>query len=71
MNIEALKSDIIEWVNGLNDEQTLKELSHIKEGDSLLLPNQKQELDKRIEKYQIGETEFSDWEAVKNRVLKS
>ncbi|MBO6792669.1 MAG: hypothetical protein JJ895_02070 [Balneolaceae bacterium] len=68
MNIDSIKSDIIDWINTLEDEQTLQELLHFKEGDSFLSDDQKNILNERIEKYEAGDMKFSEWKSVKSRI---
>lgn len=68
MNLDHLKADLINWVSELDDEQLLLELLHLKEGDSFLSPEHQDVLNERLEQYEAGKTEFSDWESVKSRV---
>lgn len=68
MNLDHLKSDLINWVSELEDEQLLLELLHLKEGDSFLSSEHQNVLNERLEQYKAGNTEFSDWESVKKRV---
>lgn len=71
MTIESLKIDLIHWLSELDDRHTLEELLRIKkkqEKAGLLNEKQKEELDKRLDKYESGEMEFASWDTVKQRV---
>ncbi len=71
MDAAALKLDLLKWLTQLQDEVVLKKINALKEAneeETGLSAEQIEELDRRLEKYQRGEMEFSSWESVKERV---
>jgi putative addiction module component (TIGR02574 family) len=71
MDVAALKLDLLKWLTQLQDEVVLKKINALKEAneeETGLSAEQIEELDRRLEKYQRGEMEFSSWESVKERV---
>jgi putative addiction module component (TIGR02574 family) len=71
MDAAALKLDLLKWLTQLQDEVVLKKINALKEANEEekgLSAEQIEELDRRLEKYQRGEMEFSSWESVKERV---
>lgn len=71
MDAAALKLDLIKWLSQLQDEGVLKKINALREADEEvagLSYEQINELERRLEKYQRGEMEFSSWESVKERV---
>ena len=71
MDAAALKLDLIRWLTQLQDEVILKKINELKESNeeiTELSPEQIEELDRRLEKYQRGEMEFFSWESVKERI---
>lgn len=71
MDAAALKLDLIKWLSQLQDEGVLKKINALREADeevASLSYEQINELERRLEKYQRGEMEFSSWESVKERV---
>lgn len=71
MDIQSAKIELIHWLTELQDKTILKKLQGIKDQEEStfeLSPDQKKELDDRLEKYENGEVEFSTWETVKDRI---
>jgi putative addiction module component (TIGR02574 family) len=71
MDVAALKLDLLKWLTQLQDEVVLEKINALKkasEEETGLSSEQIEELDRRLEKYQRGEMEFSSWESVKERV---
>ena len=70
MDVKSLKIDLIHWLTELQDQSVLKKLQMLKEQqeNAELNAEQVKELDSRLEKYEKGETDFSSWDAVKDRV---
>lgn len=71
MDIQSAKIELIHWLTELQDKTILKKLQGIKDQEEStfeLSPDQKKELDDRLEKYENGEMEFSTWETVKDRI---
>lgn len=71
MDVAALKLDLLKWLTQLQDEVVLEKINALKEAneeETGLSAEQIEELDRRLEKYQRGEMEFSSWESVKERV---
>jgi putative addiction module component (TIGR02574 family) len=71
MDVAALKLDLLKWLTQLQDEVVLEKINALKEAseeETGLSSEQIEELDRRLEKYQRGEMEFSSWESVKERV---
>jgi hypothetical protein len=74
MDSTALKIDLIKWLSQLKDETVLKKINALREANEEvagLSSEQIEKLDRRLEKYQRGEMEFSSWESVKERVKSS
>lgn len=71
MDVIEIKLDLIQWLTQIQDESVLKKIQLLKEDQSKSLeisPEQLLELDRRLEKYEAGEMEFSTFEAVKDRI---
>jgi hypothetical protein len=74
MDAVALKLDLIKWLSQLQDEGILKKIDALREANEEgagLSTEQIDELERRLEKYQRGEMEFSSWQSVKERVKSS
>ncbi len=62
MDAQSLKIDIIRWLTELKDQAVLEKIYAIKtEEISEISDDQKTELDKRLKKYEMGETNFKSW----------
>ncbi len=75
MSVEVeLKNQIIEKIHSADDKllRMIKALveSYQEEDDFELNEAQKAELERRLEKHEKGEMEFSSWEDVKGRLFK-
>lgn len=71
MDVQSVKIDLIHWLTELQDKSILKKLQGLKEEQESsfeLSSEQKKELEGRLEKYENGEMEFSQWDTVKGRV---
>lgn len=71
MDVQSVKIDLIHWLTELQDQSVLKQLQGLKEQQQSsfgLGEAQIEELDSRLEKYENGETKFSPWDKVKERV---
>lgn len=71
MDVAALKLDLIHWLTQVQDETLLKKIHLLKEEREERLDlseDQLLELEKRLEKYENGQMEFSSWESVKERI---
>ncbi|AFL82732.1 Putative addiction module component [Belliella baltica DSM 15883] len=71
MDIQSLKLDLINWLTNLQDKAILKQLQGLKEQDKnsiLMSADQESELERRIQHYENGDSKFSSWEDVKQRV---
>ncbi|MBA4300736.1 putative addiction module component, TIGR02574 family [Algoriphagus alkaliphilus] len=71
MDVVSLKLDLIKWLSHLQDEAILKKIHSIKKANDQeigLTSEQLEELDRRLDKYERGEMNFSTWENVKARV---
>lgn len=74
MDSTALKIDLIKWLSQLKDEGVLKKINALREANEEvagLSSEQIDELERRLEKYQRGEMEFSSWVSVKERIKSS
>jgi|GEM_PF-797475 peptide subunit release factor RF-3 len=74
MDAAALKLDLIKWLSQLQDEGVLKKINALREANEEvagLSSEQIDELERRLEKYQRGEMEFSSWVSVKERIKSS
>jgi putative addiction module component (TIGR02574 family) len=66
MDVQSTKYAIIEKVIQTNDENILNEVNAILEQEEIILTDlQKEELDKRVERHQRGESKSFTWEEVK------
>jgi putative addiction module component (TIGR02574 family) len=69
-----LKNKVLEYIHSADDRllHLIQELaeSYQKQGSIELTDAQKDELDKRLERYTRGETEFFTWEETKAKILK-
>lgn len=71
MDIQSLKIDIIHWLTELTDKNVLEKINTIKKETELELTSLQQlELEKRLEKFELGETELKSWEETKENVRK-
>jgi len=71
MNIQSTKTELIQWLEELQDKEILKKLKSFKEDQediNLLSDEQKVELDKRLRLYKTGKMSFSLWEEAKARI---
>jgi putative addiction module component (TIGR02574 family) len=70
MDVKSLKIDLIHWLTELQDQSVLKQLHMLKEQQENAELNavQEKELDSRLKMYQEGETGFSSWDEVKDRI---
>jgi hypothetical protein len=69
MDIQSLKIDIIHWLTELTDKNVLEKIEAIKKETELELTSVQQlELEKRLNKYELGETELKSWEETKINV---
>lgn len=71
MDVAEVKLDLIQWLTQIQDESLLMKIQLLKEDQSKSLeisPEQLLELDRRLEKYEAGEMEFSIFEEVKERI---
>jgi putative addiction module component (TIGR02574 family) len=68
MDFQSLKIDLIHWLTEIKDEVVLEKVNALREEYSNLTETQKTEIDRRLDKYQRGEMEFSSWENVKEKV---
>lgn len=66
MDIQSLKIDLIHWLTQLKDRTVLEKIQAIKDEEGYdLSPVQQEELDKRLERYERGDTKFKSWEETK------
>lgn len=70
-DVQSIKIDLIHWLTELEDQTILRKVQELKEEhkeDYELTKEQKQELETRLGKSEAGETRFSSWDMVKQRV---
>ncbi len=65
-----IKYRLIEKLIQTEDDALLSQVEEILEGSSFLTNDLKQELDRRMEKYRLGESKLFTWEEVKEHVRK-
>lgn len=73
MDDKALKKDLVQWVRNIDDPKLILDLWNFKtkqEFSEELTTKQLEELEKRLERYDAGKMEFSDWETVKESIRK-
>lgn len=73
MDVKTLKKDLVQWVRNIDDPKLILDLWNFKtkqEFSEELTTNQLEELEKRLERYDSGKMEFSDWETVKENIRK-
>lgn len=71
MDIQSLKIDIIHWLTELKDKTVLEKIHAIKKEEDIELSQAQQtELDKRLKKYEAGETKFKSWEETRASIRK-
>jgi putative addiction module component (TIGR02574 family) len=71
MDVQSIKIDLIHWLTEPEDQAILikvQELKEEQEEDYELTKEQRQELETRLGKYEAGETHFSSWDTVQQRV---
>lgn len=71
MDIQSVKIDLIHWLTLLEDTYVLEKIQSLKEQQesSFELGEENQiELERRLQKYENGEMQFSSWDEVKSRV---
>jgi putative addiction module component (TIGR02574 family) len=74
MDVHAVKIELIQWLAELQDTAVLRQLQGLKkqqESPLELDAELSQELERRLERYESGETRFSSWDEVKDRVRNS
>ncbi|PKP25856.1 MAG: hypothetical protein CVU03_05855 [Bacteroidetes bacterium HGW-Bacteroidetes-2] len=69
-----LRKKVFEYIHSADDNllHLIQELaeSYQKQEEVELSQAQKDELDKRLERYKTGETQFYTWEVTKDKILK-
>lgn len=71
MDIQSVKIDLIHWLTLLEDTYVLEKIQSLKEQQesSFEIGEENQiELERRLQKYENGEMQFSSWDEVKSRV---
>ena len=73
MNAKALKEDLVQWVEGIDDPSLIKDIWAFKtklESGQEISNDQIDELKKRLAKNESGNMEFFSWDRVKKSIRK-
>jgi 6-pyruvoyl-tetrahydropterin synthase len=73
MNAKALKEDLVQWVEGIDDPSLIKDIWAFKtklESGQEISNDQIDELKKRLAKNESGNMGFSSWDRVKKSIRK-